>query len=564
MCHLSRSTILLNDSSSVIKMSKVPAFILIRDRLTAPVKLAALLQARGCRPILVDKGCIGPVTQKWLRSGAYPLAPADWDIANVNQSLEPDDNYFIVVAQTVSLEATPADFVTKMISTLSDDSTIQSVKLHSPGTTTLQLYDRNRLTVPDTTTLPAPYSVIIDNSTDGEWLDVRELRLQNKFSEAYRLATELLQTDHSSKVHYHLLDDLYVCAWETNRRGQCRTLVDEFTTWMSDQEFAAAVTADAKRILGNFDFLFPTIKGDRTVVYQSDSTGSADEIAVIEGPVTAASFPTANPIIRPLHLTAGLGLVSRNVPAEPLVSSVMATGTDIAIYNTCDSFDEYLDPLASELRKRGYSVVITREIIQNPAVFHFMFGLNNAGTSLPLGKFIAVQLEQITSQWISPDYLDRLRHAVEVWEFSRTSVPILRLLGINAVHVPLGKSETTIPPLNEQGEDIDVLFFGSLNERRQAIIEGLRDYGISVHLAQGVFGATKDALIDRSKIVLNLHYYDKASDEQLRIIPALMRVKLVVSEEGADRLPYAEVCTGTSALALACRKWLTASASQRR
>ncbi len=89
-------------------------------------------------------------------------------------------------------------------------------------------------------------------------------------------------------------------------------------------------------------------------------------------------------------------------------------------------------------------------------------------------------------------------------------------------------------------EDIDVLFYGSLNERRRAVLEELRRRGARVHVAFGVYGAQRDSLVARSRIVLNVHYYQAKVFEIVRVSYLLANRRAVVSERGRDPREEAE------------------------
>ena len=151
---------------------------------------------------------------------------------------------------------------------------------------------------------------------------------------------------------------------------------------------------------------------------------------------------------------------------------------------------------------------------------------------LPPGT-VVYNLEQIgqSSSWCSPLYLELLqRH--EVWDYSARNIASLSALSIcpAAKHVPIGyvPELTRIKPAATQ--DIDVLFYGSMNERRAFVIEALRQVGLQVHTAFGVYGALRDALISRAKVVLNLHYYDTSIFEVVRVSYLLANRKAVVAE----------------------------------
>jgi hypothetical protein len=148
---------------------------------------------------------------------------------------------------------------------------------------------------------------------------------------------------------------------------------------------------------------------------------------------------------------------------------------------------------------------------------------------------VLYNLEQVApdSPWFDRAVLDLLsRHPV--WDYSARNIVALDSLGIRgATHVPLGYCpELAAAPA--VAEDIDVIFFGSINPRRARILEALRGRGVRVEAHFGVYGAARDALAARAKIVLNLHFYEARVFEIVRVSHMLSHRRFVVSEYGAD------------------------------
>lgn len=137
--------------------------------------------------------------------------------------------------------------------------------------------------------------------------------------------------------------------------------------------------------------------------------------------------------------------------------------------------------------------------------------------------------------WFKPEYIRILREH-EVWDYSPRNVEALKKLDIHAKLVPIRympcMSKFTNKPPEKQ--DIDVLFYGSMNERRKQIIDGLLAEGVEVYKAFNVYGKERDDLIARSKIVLNIHQYDHSAFEIFRCAHLMANRKCVVSEESKD------------------------------
>src|SRR5262249_55443542 len=127
----------------------------------------------------------------------------------------------------------------------------------------------------------------------------------------------------------------------------------------------------------------------------------------------------------------------------------------------------------------------------------------------------------------------------------------------NPVHVPIGYvTELSRIPV-AQPQDIDVLFYGSLNERRNSILNRLSDAGLKVQVAFGVYGRQRDDLIARSKLVLNIHYYESKIFEIVRVSYLLANSKAVVTEcapgTSLDQgIKSAAICVPSDSLVSAC------------
>lgn len=162
--------------------------------------------------------------------------------------------------------------------------------------------------------------------------------------------------------------------------------------------------------------------------------------------------------------------------------------------------------------------------------------LNEASEYLVPEDAIIYNFEQIdpSSPWLETNYLKLLK-SHEVWDYSKINIVALKKLNIsNITHVPLGYVNQLKRIKLHDNPDIDVLFYGSLNDRRSKIIDDLKSANLNVVSLFGVYGAERDELISRSKIVLNIHFYDSKVFEIARISYLLSNGVCVVSESGND------------------------------
>ena len=152
---------------------------------------------------------------------------------------------------------------------------------------------------------------------------------------------------------------------------------------------------------------------------------------------------------------------------------------------------------------------------------------------------ILYNLEQMTpgSPWITEEYISLMRgssgRSIEVWDYSRANIEELKKLRIEAKLCEIGLvCAESLSCIEDVEPEFDVLHYGSMTERRLQIISDLAKAGVRVHAAFGVYGAERDALIARSKIVLNIHFYESKVFEIVRCSYLMSNRKCVVSETG--------------------------------
>jgi len=156
-------------------------------------------------------------------------------------------------------------------------------------------------------------------------------------------------------------------------------------------------------------------------------------------------------------------------------------------------------------------------------------------TDLP-PHLILYNLEQIQkdSPWLKPAYIGLLRRH-PVWDYSERNIGALReLYGITNVALCGIGYMPVLSRVAPAVEDIDVLFIGSMNRRRKAVLEEIAGHGKNVSAAYNTYGEHRDGVIARAKLVLNLHFYEAQVFEIVRVSYLLANRKCVVSETGQD------------------------------
>ena len=204
-------------------------------------------------------------------------------------------------------------------------------------------------------------------------------------------------------------------------------------------------------------------------------------------------------------------------------------------YIHSQAFDEVALAFNAAFRALGLESDIVRDSARLSDVT-IVLGCNLlSAVPVPADKrLVLFNLEQITpnSPWLTEAYLALLRR-YPVWDYSEGNIAELARMGIRAEHCGIGYMPelTRIAPAPE---DIDVLFVGSVNERRIAVLKQLAGQGVNVEARFNVYGAERDAFLARSKIILNVHFYESRLFEIVRVSYLLANRKCVVSETGAD------------------------------
>jgi len=227
-------------------------------------------------------------------------------------------------------------------------------------------------------------------------------------------------------------------------------------------------------------------------------------------------------------------------PAAPAfhVLQIRPTG-----YIHAEGLTELAECVFFGLRRLGLPAFY-REPPDRPAR-QIVFGahlLNEQGINGLPATAILYNSEQIfpDSPWLRGAYCEGLRTR-EVWDYSAKNVSRLQELGArNVQHVPLGfvPELARIAPATE---DIDVLFYGSVNPRRKKILDELQARGLKVVSLSGAYGEERDRAIARAKLVLCLHFYEEKVLEIVRIAYLLSNEKAVVAEWDAERTEHADL-----------------------
>lgn len=156
-------------------------------------------------------------------------------------------------------------------------------------------------------------------------------------------------------------------------------------------------------------------------------------------------------------------------------------------------------------------------------------------------KYIVYNFEQlITNRMWDKSFYKKLQNALYVWDYSLENVNHLKKYEIEAIHVPLGYCPSFEFEKNKN-RNIDILFLGTMNNYR---LLNLLDITLKTKLKnefakliceENCFGKKYEDYIGRSKIGLNMHFYNGPTIlEVTRIIPMVINGCLVISEKSND------------------------------
>jgi SAM-dependent methyltransferase len=204
----------------------------------------------------------------------------------------------------------------------------------------------------------------------------------------------------------------------------------------------------------------------------------------------------------------------------------------------------FVDParfIRHQLRRFGVEVTIAKNRVRADAV-NLVLG---AHLGFPpewreRHACLFVNLEQLGpgGAKVSEDYL-RLLKTSGVVDYDLTNVGAY---GADPADVPLlpFRHAAYLEPRSLVLEErpIDLLFFGSLNERRRRFIARVEACGHQVAMFdRPLYGEERDRYIRQSKAVLNCHFYDSATFEQVRAFHCLSLGTPVIAERSAQTRP---------------------------
>jgi len=150
---------------------------------------------------------------------------------------------------------------------------------------------------------------------------------------------------------------------------------------------------------------------------------------------------------------------------------------------------------------------------------------NFAGKELPSDyDCIIYQLEQFPGYKNDPyphllkmkeKALVTLKSAKAIWDYSEQNIDFLAEKNIDALYKPIGFHPKMERINHRTDKDVDFLFYGCNSERRHKILQVLADE-YNFRSLFGVYGEQRDRWIARSKIVVDIHFFESKLFDEVR------------------------------------------------
>jgi hypothetical protein len=236
-------------------------------------------------------------------------------------------------------------------------------------------------------------------------------------------------------------------------------------------------------------------------------------------------------------MTSGAPIASSHQNVPPPWSRVRLLRVD-HFPGVSAAFDEIVEGMAYALHALGVTVDVAFNAPLTGGAVNIVIGAHGIPfrrgfPALPK-RSIILNLEPPGSLAVQTQAYEQLLQSYPVWEYSDKNFELRKSAGqSNFVKFDIGYTPQLTRIKEAENHDVDVLFYGSVNDRRKQILDRIEAAGLRVHRAFGKFGAERDEMISRSKIVLNVHYHLDSIFEIVRCSYLLSNKKAVVCEVGS-------------------------------
>jgi len=201
--------------------------------------------------------------------------------------------------------------------------------------------------------------------------------------------------------------------------------------------------------------------------------------------------------------------------------------------------------------RRDYTEKINDELNSNAYCLALFIGFthikyNNLLKNIPKKKYGLIQIEQLNQtlyyyQTISQDNIRLITDAVFTIDYSFSNLQFYphcvknKIRYFDIFNIINYSYKNYITSILSKNKDIDVVFIGTINTRRRYIIDNLN---IRLHTSilevANIFGDKLVELLQRTRIVINLHYYNNSILEIFRLFDILQNSTCNIISEKPD------------------------------
>ena len=224
----------------------------------------------------------------------------------------------------------------------------------------------------------------------------------------------------------------------------------------------------------------------------------------------------------------------------------------IFIYNASFGTRELAPAMFSAIRSVypkpwNVEVVNSMETGRDDILYILICPAGLAGNLSVLPKYyVAWQLEDVQGNYNNPAYMETLRRALYVWDYSTFNMNILKNRdNLDTIYFPPGFSSTITTPeilsgsylYSDEGKDIEVLFLGYCDAypRRVQLRDNCYKAGFRMWFVSTLDIEGMKAAIKRSKVCINMVAREPFVLATVRLNILLSNQACIVSEESCDK-----------------------------
>jgi len=178
-------------------------------------------------------------------------------------------------------------------------------------------------------------------------------------------------------------------------------------------------------------------------------------------------------------------------------------------------FDELAVSLTWALTQLGHDAF--RDTTVRPGTRAIVLGARADDPQSPPPDAILYNGEQVNKDGMWPSLVE-LYSKHTVWDYSAANAQRYAECGLKMPQVVRpGYCPVLSGRIPKVPRHYDVVFFGSINDRRRKILDALKINGLSVlEVPFGVYGKKRDEMIASAALCINIHYYESSIFEAVR------------------------------------------------